>query len=354
MSQANDLLNSLTEGGAGTSEDEVVVTPSGEAGTTPEERHIVIGRDRFVIVPEELKKVAVQYDHNIETVTFDCPRYWDDKDMSTMKIYVNYIRSDGFVGTCLCENVVVDENDSELMHFDWTISGNVTFAHGGLIFLVCAKTTDSDGNEETHWNSERCTDMYVSEGLKCVDIILRRYPDIITQLLERMDTAEETVTLAEESATASAESANIAMIRASESVNAAKASEESAAASAESAKNAELSVADIKSKVDAVDEAKDAAIAASETAVNAAETAENAALTMTDFIVVGSDQPSHKCLWFNTGSSGASASNVAPLSLTDDLENTSVFAEIDDTTYGVENATIGREATESNYNFNII
>ena len=39
------------------------------------EPHIVIGEDRFITVPSELKRIAVQYDHNIETVTFDCPRY---------------------------------------------------------------------------------------------------------------------------------------------------------------------------------------------------------------------------------------------------------------------------------------
>ena len=55
------------------------------------EEHIIIGRDRYITVPEGLKRIAVQYDHNVETVTFDCPRYWDEHDLSTMNIYINYI-----------------------------------------------------------------------------------------------------------------------------------------------------------------------------------------------------------------------------------------------------------------------
>lgn len=176
MSKADALLNSL-HGGI----DESVVTGG----------NIVIGKDRFITVPESLKRIAVQYDHNVETVTFDCPRYWDEHDMSTMTVYVNYIRSDGMLGLHRCTNVTVDIFDSNVMHFDWVISGNVTEVSGPMAFLVCIKKTNADGEEENHWNSELCTDLYVSEGLKCQETILRRYPDIITTLLMRMDEVTE-------------------------------------------------------------------------------------------------------------------------------------------------------------------
>ena len=63
MSQAEELLNSLS---------------AGDTTETAIEGHIVIGNDRFITVPEEPKRIGVQYDHNIETVTFDCPRYVSD------------------------------------------------------------------------------------------------------------------------------------------------------------------------------------------------------------------------------------------------------------------------------------
>ena len=179
MSKAEDLLNSLTE------EEEGAVDT-----VLSNEPHIVIGLDRFITVPDQIKKIGVQYDHDIETVTFDCPRFWDGNDLSTMKIYINYMREDGHVGMYLCDIVSIE---GDIMHFNWTISGEVTQIKGSISFLVCIKRVDSDGNEERHWNSELCQDLYISEGMECQESILYRYPDIITQLLTRMDIAEENV-----------------------------------------------------------------------------------------------------------------------------------------------------------------
>lgn len=169
MSKAEELLNSLSDGEPVAH----LVDPSTEA-------HIVIGADRIITVPDELKRIAVQYDHNIETVTFDCPRYWDEHDMSEMAIYINYLRTDGVSGIYKAENVAIDTNDSSIMHFNWTISKNVTMLYGKLVFIVCIKKADEDGNEKNHWNSELCKDCYVSEGLECASEILEEsYPDII-------------------------------------------------------------------------------------------------------------------------------------------------------------------------------
>lgn len=176
MSQADELLETML------SESDDIETGN-----------IVIGADRFITVPESLKRIAVQYDHNAETVTFDCPRYWDEHDMSTMKVYVNYMRSDEVVGSHLCSTPVVDETDDSIMHFDWTVSGHVTYVPGPIAFLVCVKDVDTEGNPETYWNSELNTDLYVSNGMKSQDTVVRHYPDIITQLLNRMDNAEKVV-----------------------------------------------------------------------------------------------------------------------------------------------------------------
>lgn len=174
MSQADELLESITS----------------ESGNTG---NIVIDESRFIIVPESLKRIAVQYDHNIETVTFDCPRYSDGNDMSVMQIYVNYIRSDGIRGSHLCTNVVVDDNDPGIIHFDWTISGHVTYVDGYMSFMVCIKEVDSEGDELIHWNSEINTDMYVSPGIKHLDVTTVKYPDVIAQLVARVEVLEATI-----------------------------------------------------------------------------------------------------------------------------------------------------------------
>ena len=168
MVTANELLKSITNSEA--------------------EGHIVIGIDRHIIVPAALKRIAVQYDHNVETVTFDCPRYWDELDMSKMAIYINYMRSDGYADRYPVTNVTVDNN---IMHFNWTISRNVTEVKGVITFLVCVKKTDAEGNEVNHWNSELCQDMFVSEGMETEEQISDLSSDLVTQLLLRMDSVEQ-------------------------------------------------------------------------------------------------------------------------------------------------------------------
>lgn len=159
-------------------------------------QHIVINQDRSVAVPSLIKKTIVQHDHNIERLTFDCPRYWYGKDISTLNIYVNYIsvsqkaKGDDPVSS-LCENVVIDENDQDKMHFDWVITNNVSQDVGGLLFLVCAKSVDSDGNEDVHWNSHLCKDLEVQEGLEASAAIVEKYPDVIEQILSKLVQLED-------------------------------------------------------------------------------------------------------------------------------------------------------------------
>ena len=169
MSKAEELLTTLS-----------TTTASTRLANSSTEPHIVIGDDRFVTVPSELKRLAVQYDHDIETVTFDCPRYWDNHDMSEMRIYINYLRSDAETGCYKAQNITVDSSDESIMHFDWTISRNVTETFGKIVFLVCIKKADADGNEKNHWNSELCKDCYVSEGLEYdIEPVKELYPDLI-------------------------------------------------------------------------------------------------------------------------------------------------------------------------------
>ena len=151
------------------------------------EEHIVISDDRYIHVPDSLKRIAVQYDHNMESVTFDCPRYHDGIDMSTMNVYINYIRSDGGIGSYLAEDVTVDSDNDDQIHFTWTISGHVTEVKGSLTILICIKRTGEDGNLTNLWNTELCTDLYISPGMMTTDTVIYMYPDIVTQILLKME-----------------------------------------------------------------------------------------------------------------------------------------------------------------------
>lgn len=142
-----------------------------------DEQHIIINSDRSITVPTELKNVAVQNDHNIETVVFDCPRYWDGCDMSTMKVSINYVLSNGYEDTYVCPEVTIDETDQDIMHFSWTISNKVTQVSGEVTFLVCLMLLDSDGIAIKKWHSQISKDMRVLDGMDCDTIATNEYEE---------------------------------------------------------------------------------------------------------------------------------------------------------------------------------
>ena len=188
MSQADELLDSLEE-----------TTPSLLLADSETEPHIIISGDRIISVPKQLQRIAVQYDHNVETVTFDCPRYWDGLDMSKLGIYINYRRSDRVVGCYKATDITIDDADTSIMHFNWTIYRSITEVIGPLVFLVCVKKMDSNGNEENHWNSELNTEMYISEGLEASETMLEPYPDIISQWEEEVQAVKDILLAARDS-----------------------------------------------------------------------------------------------------------------------------------------------------------
>jgi hypothetical protein len=153
MSQAETLINALSEG-------EVAAY----SAVSETEGHIVIGADRHITVPVGLRRIAVQYDNDVETVTFDCPRYWDEHDLSSMDIFINCQCPDGATHWYAARNIAIEDN---VIHFDWTISRALTQAPGTIVFSVSAKEANEAGHETIRWSSELCKDMYVSAGLDC-------------------------------------------------------------------------------------------------------------------------------------------------------------------------------------------
>lgn len=180
MSQAEELLNTI--------EVDDIPTMSGPYETEP---MIVIDENRVIHVPEELRRVAVQYDHNIEEVYFKCPRYWDNHDMSEMVVYINVKTPDNKLVSCKARGLSTYVSNDKYMSFSWLISRDITQFKGQLSFLVCIKKTDEIGLEVNHWNSELNKEMYISEGLECeVESILDPYPALVTDILTRLSSLE--------------------------------------------------------------------------------------------------------------------------------------------------------------------
>lgn len=150
--------------------------------------HITIDENKVITVPDELRRIAVQYEHNVRTVTFDCPRYWDDGriDLKDLVIYAAFERSDKASKEKACKNIRVDEEYDDMIHFDWEITRTATLCNGPLSLMICARKTE-DGTLQNAWHTEINEEMTVSRGLKCENGAEEEIPeDKETEILEQV------------------------------------------------------------------------------------------------------------------------------------------------------------------------
>lgn len=152
-----------------------------------EEPHIIINPDRTITVPKELKAIGAQKDHNIETVIFDCPRYWDGKDLSEFNIFINYRCPNTAKGNVIAENITVDEVDTNLIHFSWTISNAVTQVKGKISISIKAVKNDENSNVQYRWNTTTNDEMEILESFDSDNSLEYQYPDLYSQLLDKIE-----------------------------------------------------------------------------------------------------------------------------------------------------------------------
>lgn len=140
--------------------------------------------------------LGVMEDKDVERVYFKCKKIvGDNVDLSKHQLYVKYVNALDNSGKNFdvktpgiyhCEDVV---DHGDYITFSWLLSGNV-FRKGGFVaFSVLA----SDG-ETTRWNTFPAIGtvlITIPGGLQEVE---ESYPDIITQLLNRMDEVEAMAT----------------------------------------------------------------------------------------------------------------------------------------------------------------
>ena len=138
---------------------------------------------RVITVPASEKLFGVANDGNSERKHFRCPKIVGDNiDLSTMHLYVNYQNANGEKSAYLVEDVQTDE---DYITFSWLISPNVTAYKGQIKYIVCAKN-----GATAEWNTT-LAEGTVLEGLEATNEVVARNPDIIEQILTRLDNVTE-------------------------------------------------------------------------------------------------------------------------------------------------------------------
>lgn len=147
---------------------------------------------RTITVPETEKLFGAKQDMGVERKHFKCPKIVGDNiDLSQHKLFVSYVPSkqDGTydlteeVGNYWCEDLAVD---GDYVTFTWQLSANAMRKAGYIAFAVYAKTVDVDGNLQTKWHTGIAIGN-VLDTLPDGEQVIEQYPDVIMQLIERMD-----------------------------------------------------------------------------------------------------------------------------------------------------------------------
>ena len=185
MATAEELLNSVLK-------NEAYVLSATDAV------FVIDGESRTINVPDSERLFGVEGDKDVERKYFQCPKIVGDNiDLSQHQIYVSYAfttteNSTSFPdadGLYHCEDVEVSGDN---ITFSWLLSGNVFANPGFIAFKVMAKK--SEGEElKTKWNTAPAIGsvlLTVPDG----EEIAEEYPDIINQLLTKMESVEQIAT----------------------------------------------------------------------------------------------------------------------------------------------------------------
>ena len=138
---------------------------------------------RTITVPDTEKIFGVFNDGNTERKHFRCPKIVGDNiDLSAMHLYINYQNANGQKYPYLVEDV---QTDGDYITFSWLIGPDVVAYKGQVKFILCAKKDTA-----LEWNTTLAEGV-VLEGLEATDEVVDRNPDIIEQILTRLDNVTE-------------------------------------------------------------------------------------------------------------------------------------------------------------------
>ena len=171
-----------------------------DAYTAPVNDVITIDPETKTInLPSSEVLFGTEEEHGVERKYFKCPRIVGDNiDLFTHQIYISYMavkdKNATFIPNSIpqsywCDDVALDETGNYIT-FSWLLSGNVLASRGFVGFAVIAKSVEGD-ILKTRWKTAPAVGTVLMTLPDAGEGIAELYPDIITQLLDRMDAVEE-------------------------------------------------------------------------------------------------------------------------------------------------------------------
>lgn len=145
---------------------------------------IVIDNDlRKITIPASITLLGVESDENVRTLHFQMPKEYKGLDLSEFDIRINYMNANN-VG----DLYAVDDKEvpGDNIIFSWTVGRVACMYKGSTKFIVCLKKKDASGNVLKEFNTSLAS-LPILEGLETSEAVVAENPDIIEQILTKID-----------------------------------------------------------------------------------------------------------------------------------------------------------------------
>lgn len=159
---------------------------------TDSDRHFIIDPITRSVTSNSEKIKLIQRDHNSERLTFTCPRFIEGHDMSLCdSILVQYTNTDKRTKEESCDVYSVNDvklsADKSMIEFSWLISETATRYVGPLKFLIEFICIGKENAVVYSWHTDIFKEISIGAGMHNEDAIIKKYPDVLSQLKEKID-----------------------------------------------------------------------------------------------------------------------------------------------------------------------
>ena len=137
---------------------------------------------RTIFSPDVI--IGVFSDHNVNRLTFSCPRFYDGLDLSEFDVYINYVNALGEGSVYKCDDVSAP--DFQHIEFSWLISSYVTKKEGKIKFSVCMRDYNDDNTIAHEFNTIPVIGI-IKPGLETSPAVIENQIDILKQWEETLN-----------------------------------------------------------------------------------------------------------------------------------------------------------------------
>lgn len=142
---------------------------------------------RTITVPEKIRNLGVERDANVQRLRFSMPRHYGTVDLSDFSVRINYQNAKGEGDVyAVTDTVATTEN----ITFSWEVGPHALACQGKVKFIVCLKKLDEAGNVSQAFHTTVAS-LPVLEGLETCECIVEEHPDVLEQILLRLDDLEK-------------------------------------------------------------------------------------------------------------------------------------------------------------------